>query len=49
MLRRRVLIGAGIAPLLPLLSGKPLAQVVVDPKTADFEPGDIHIPPAARI
>jgi hypothetical protein len=49
MLRRQLLIGAGIAPLFPSLPGKPFAQALEQPGAPDFEHGDVHLPPAARI
>jgi hypothetical protein len=51
VLRRRLLIGAGITPLLWSLSGRFLAQAVeeVGAEAADPELGKIHVPPAAMV
>ena len=49
MLRRQLLIGAGIVPLLPSLPGKTLAQALKEPEAPDFEHGGVHLPPAATV
>lgn len=51
MLRRRLLIGAGLAPLLPSLSGRSFAQAVREAgvEAADPGRGEVHVPPAATV
>jgi uncharacterized protein YkwD len=48
MFRRQLLIGAGIAPLLPSLPGKSLAQAMEELEAAEPE-HEVHVPPAARV
>lgn len=51
MLRRRLLIGAGLAPLLPSLSARSLAQAMEEAQAeaADPERGGFRGPPAAPV
>jgi hypothetical protein len=51
VLRRRLLIGAGLAPLLPSLSARALAQTMEEPEAEATDPelGEVHVPPTATV